>query len=155
MSELNELDALLREAADESQAATLASDSDLMNDIHLLKTLRDEKADLELKLKICNKKLAEINVRVVAGMELANVTKLTVEGIGTVYGANSLYPQVKDAEAMMQWLKDNHFEALVRETVHPQTLKAWVKDRMEGGEDMPPETVLSVFVQRDARIRKG
>lgn len=42
------------------------------------------------------------------------------------------------------WLKDNGHGGIVQETVNPQTLRAFVRERLEDGEPLPPGVTTSM-----------
>lgn len=42
------------------------------------------------------------------------------------------------------WLKENGHGDLIKETVHPQTLRAFAKDRIQDGEPLPPGITTSM-----------
>jgi hypothetical protein len=43
----------------------------------------------------------------------------------------------KEAQELLDWLSANGLAPVVKETVHPQTLKAFVKERMSAGLELP------------------
>ena len=68
-------------------------------------------------------------------------------------------------EDFFAWLRDNDFGDLIKEDVHYQTLKAWVKERRamhdawetagrQGTEPILPPGEVDIFEQPDLQIRK-
>lgn len=92
------------------------------------KTINDEYD--QLKLKGLPDLMAELEMRT-----------FTVEGIGRVQLAGDVYasiPADKKDEAY-NWLKSNNYGSLVQETVNSSTLKAWAKEGMTQGREMPED----------------
>lgn len=92
------------------------------------KVLNDEYD--QLKLKGLPDLMSELDMRT-----------FTVEGAGRVQLAGDVYaniPADKKEEAF-KWLKENRYESLVQETVNSSTLKAWAKEGMTSGRDIPEE----------------
>lgn len=46
-------------------------------------------------------------------------------------------------ERLREWLKEHGYEAIVSESVHPGTLKAFIKEQKAAGEEVPPEDIVS------------
>ncbi len=44
---------------------------------------------------------------------------------------------------VFDWLKENGHGGLIRETLNAQTLKKWVKDRVQDGEPLPPQITVT------------
>jgi hypothetical protein len=59
----------------------------------------------------------------------------------------------KAAESFIQIVVDKGYQYSAKKFVHPQTLKAFVKERAEGGKPVP-ETVFGVHVQKKALISR-
>lgn len=57
-----------------------------------------------------------------------------------------------DRDATYAWLKENGHASLIQETVNAQTLGAFVRERLEDGEPLPPG--VSTFVETIAVITK-
>lgn len=84
----------------------------------------------QLKLKGLPDLMAELEMRT-----------FTVEGIGRVQLAGDVYasiPADKKDDAF-KWLKANNYGSLVQETVNSSTLKAWAKEGMAQGREMPED----------------
>lgn len=84
----------------------------------------------QLKLKGLPDLMAELEMRT-----------FTVEGIGRVQLAGDVYasiPADKKDDAF-KWLKANNYGSLVQETVNSSTLKAWAKEGMTQGREMPED----------------
>jgi hypothetical protein len=64
-------------------------------------------------------------------------------------------PVDKKQEAF-DWLRDNDEGGMIKEevvtSVHPQTLKAWVRGKLEEGVELPQD-LFSIFVQKVAKTK--
>ena len=59
---------------------------------------------------------------------------------------------------LYQYLKDNGFGALVKETVNANTLSGWVKEQMEENDDELPEDLaefINLYEKTAVGIRKA
>lgn len=67
----------------------------------------------------------------------------TAEG-QTVFLRNELYVHCSGERktALFEWLENNGFGSLIRPDVHPQTLKAFVREQMERGAVVPPSVTV-------------
>lgn len=45
--------------------------------------------------------------------------------------------------ALQDWLKENGYEDIIKETVNASTLKSFVKDLIASGQDTPPEEIVN------------
>jgi hypothetical protein len=53
-----------------------------------------------------------------------------------------------DKPAFIQWLKDSGQAGIVKEDVNPQTLKAFVKERIENAEEYPADIVKVTIIPK-------
>ena len=61
-------------------------------------------------------------------------------------------------EELYSTLRDNGYGSLIKETVHPQTLKAFVKELMaENGDEVPEwlNGLVTVYEEQEARMKKA
>ncbi len=140
--------------AEEKPAEPLATDSDLVETMKQIAQLRDHKAALEADLKGTNKDIALLQDRVLATFDARGIGKMSVEG-RLFYVQSSPMPSVKDNAAFCAWLDERNMGEIAKRTVNFQTLRSWVKTRMERGGELPEENVLAYFIKRDIRVRKG
>lgn len=102
--------------------------------------LKSEKEQIEDRLKAINARYDEISKHKLPQiMEDTEQEKIKVTGIGTVYLQPDMQVSIyaKDQKATIQWFKDNGHESIVKETVHPGTLKSWSKEQIENGGSIP------------------
>ena len=91
------------------------------------------KAELEfIKTVLIPKKLEEEglkNFRLASGRGITTSTDLYVSVLAD------------DKPTFMQWLRDSGQGGIIKEDVNPQTLKAFIKNRIENAEDYPADIV--------------
>ena len=68
---------------------------------------------------------------------------ITVKGIGRLGASPMLQVSVlaKNRELLHEWMTDNGFEDLVSGTINSSTLKAWVKEQMDAGSEIPENLI--------------
>lgn len=120
-----------------------------------LRWLKNKKELLESELKVINtERLALEEHTLPKLMEDHDIERMKIKDVGTLYTQSAVraYILVADVLEAHQWFKDNGHGALVKETVHHSTLKAWVKEQIENGKDVPSN--LNAKAYTVARIRK-
>jgi hypothetical protein len=123
---------------------------------HELYDLRETKAGLEEQVKEINKRLKALTEKEIPEeMDNRELTKFSVAGLGTIYTQAEVYANVKadDRPALYEWLREGGHGELVKDWVFPQSLKAFVKERLENGETFPE--FIGATVIETARLRKG
>lgn len=128
-----------------------APDRRLVEMAAALSTMRDQKTALERELTTLNARLEAANAQLVETMETLALDSFRVAGLGLFYLAEAAYPQVTDAAALAAWLRAESLGDLVKETVHWQTLRALVAERLQGGLTAPAG--VKVFHKTDVRVR--
>ena len=75
-------------------------------------------------------------------MEAQELDGLKVEGIGRVHLQSDVRASIKadNKAAAYEWLGDNGHGGLITETVNASSLKAFCKDKMKNGEELPRRT---------------
>lgn len=127
--------------------------SELAREMFDLKALKEE---LETQVKEVNVRLKTLAEREIPeAMENRNINKFSVPGVGTIYIQADVRSSVlkDDRERFYQWLRENGHAEVVQDYVFPQTLNAFVKERLENGETFPE--FLKTTVVEVARLRRG
>jgi hypothetical protein len=62
------------------------------------------------------------------------------DGLGITV-VDEWFVSTKNPEALIEWMKDNGEADLVKEQINPSTLKAFVKRKIEKGEDYPYDDI--------------
>lgn len=72
-------------------------------------------------------------------MEDADVTTITIEGVGRVHLQDDVYVSTpaENRERAMRWFDDNGFGDLISNTINGSTLAAWVRRRLKSGQEIP------------------
>lgn len=70
-----------------------------------------------------------------------DVKGIVVAGVGRVSLVDDVYASIKSNQQSeaFQWLDDHGHKDLIRETVHPSSLKALMKSKIKEGEEVPEE----------------
>lgn len=108
--------------------------------VRKMKDLGDIKNDLEDQLKEVNKQwdlVRKVEIPEAMAAIDPGLKSLKIAGLGTVYLRADLYSGVVDKERAYQWLTDNGFQDLIQPQVFPSTLKAWMREQLEEGTDLP------------------
>lgn len=129
---------------------------DLREKIQKLYELRQEKEHLESMLKDVNKEKEHLEKQVIPElMDDLEITKLKIEGIGTMYLQSDLYYNVlaADREKAYNWLREEGHGDIISETVPYQTMRSFLKERMEEGDTIPD--VFNVKPIQVAKLRRS
>lgn len=124
-----------------------------------LEELTENKKELEGKVKELNKEIERVQEQLVQEMVDHEVQNFTRQG-KMFYLQTATYVSgiSGEQENLMQVLKDQGFDDIVKETVHPQTLKGFVKEQIdeEGGE-LPDwlQGLVNVYEKEQVRMRKS
>jgi hypothetical protein len=124
---------------------------------HDLRALKTQKEELEGQLKTVNAQLTELTTKTIPeALQDQEVPRLTVDGVGTLYLQTEVYAFVpaEQRDAFYDWLRMNGHGDLIKDTVHPGTLKAWAKEQLSEGIALPDELVKATLVPT-ARLKKG
>lgn len=126
----------------------------LNNMIHKMGALRAKKDKLEDELKGVNAEYDLLRLELIpTKMEQEGVERIVVAGVGRVSLTGDLYVKVSDQEQFHHWLHDRNLGDLIKETVAPSTLKAFVKGRIKDSKELPPMLDIKPFTR--AAITKG
>ena len=88
-------------------------------------------------------------------LEEADLTKVSVEGIGSVYVQDDIRTKVLDKESLRDWLDDHDHSSVIKEQVHAQSLQAVIRGIMKSGGGMPSDDIVTVEPFSFAKIKKG
>ena len=76
-----------------------------------------------------------------ARMEDEGMEQLTVEGIGRVNIRTDIYCSTKKGLGpdLKEWMKEHDMADIITDVINSSTLKAWVKEQMKAGNEIPEE----------------
>jgi len=94
-----------------------------------------QKLAAEAVLAKINLKIAAVEGLLLDQMESEDIRKFELVGGGTIFKKSTAYPIVKDKSKLFQWIKKMKLVSLL--SVHHQTLKAVVNERLSNGEGLP------------------
>lgn len=124
-----------------------------------LRRLKEQKDMLEEQLKEVNAAIEETDAALVKLMIDEEMPRFVRNG-KTFYVNTRLYASPADGqkEAMMNWLKENGYADLVKETVNANSLSSWVKEIKEEHDGQLPadlEPLINVYEKTTVGIRAG
>ena len=118
---------------------------------------RDQKKEIEEALKEINELIAQTEEQLVNLMIEEETQNFTRNGRQFIL-TNRTYANAKAGmmPEICSWMKNNGLEDMVKESVHPQTLQAWVKEQLEEAGALPEELseLVNVYEKSGISIRK-
>ena len=118
---------------------------------------RDQKKEIEEALKEINELITQTEEQLVAAMVAEEMQNFTRNGRQFIL-TNRTYANAKAGmmPAICDWMKGHELGDMVKESVHPQTLQAWVKEKMEEAGALPEELseLVNVYEKSGISIRK-
>ncbi len=125
--------------------------------IEEFKEIKDELAKIKEQKKELQKKFDEYRFKLIPeAMEEAGLERATFDGIGTVYLTSDIYfsiPAPKKEDAF-RWLHHHGHGDLITETVNASSGKAWAKEMLQKGEQLP-EDLFKITPYTRAVLKKG
>lgn len=152
--------ALMQSDVEDSTGATAPTDVVALGEE--MARLREELKEKKAEVKEIQARYDEVRHRQLPEA-MANAGLVTDSGKGkftlsdgsTIYLASSVKAYVRrdDEGTFHSWLRANGHADLIRETVHHQTLRAFVREQLEQGNPLP--NVVNEHHETSARIRRG
>lgn len=99
-----------------------------------LRRLRDQKDDLTAELKEINKGIQNIEeLKLPDKMKAMEIDKFSVINVGMIRLISDVraYIKVDDKDEAFTWLEQIGCADIIKRTIHPQTLVAFVRERLE------------------------
>ena len=132
--------------------------NDMLTTAEKLKSLRDQKAELEEQVKAINAEIEETDQRLCDMMVDSETQNFTHSGVQfsltSKIRASAIAERKQD---LFYALRKNGFGSLIQENVNANSLSAFVKEQMEEGEDELPfwlEDLVSVYQHNTVSLRK-
>jgi len=119
----------------------------------VLRSLKDQKEDLEMQLKAINTQIDSLSISLAESMESHGVDSFRVTGVGSVYIQELNRPNITDKDAFIVWLDETGQGALAPRSVHYKRLESLVKEMLAEGKALPAS--LTNFKQKRALIRRS
>jgi hypothetical protein len=93
--------------------------------------LQEKKEKLKNELSLVQLKMDRMEQELIDCMQNEDLESFKDSNYGTVYMRNSCRAQLLDHDVAFQWLRDNGYGDIIKETVNSNTLSAIVKDLPE------------------------
>jgi hypothetical protein len=123
-----------------------------------LKALKDQKAQMETKIKEINKGIDQAQSRLLQSMIDEEVGKFDRSGF-TFYSSSRVHASVRAGckPQIMEWLKQSPYRDLVKEDVNARTLESWAREFLSENDELPDEIQdwMHVFEKQTISIRKA
>ena len=130
-----------------------------MHDLAIkLKSLRDEKAELETRLKEINAEIDTVDFDLATMMTDTETQNFTIAGTMFCLTNKVRASAVADRkEELYEALRSEGYGDLVYETVNANSLSAFVKEQMEEHDDVPEwlKGLVNVFEKTTVGVRKA
>ena len=114
---------------------------DLARELRRVGDLHDEAKEIVSDLY---KDLQTLSVSIIPErMADEEITTMNIDGVGRLQCRTDAYVSVLKADKpeFMQWCIDSNNAPLIKEDIHPATLKAFIKDRVKQGLEYPSHLV--------------
>ena len=105
-----------------------------------LRDLKDQKEALEEQLTAIKARVREIEIyELPPTMEDKEIDKFTVPDVGTISVKTKVYSSIKkdDRSRFYQWLRESGNGDVIVDWVFPGTQNAFIKERIETGQEYP------------------
>lgn len=124
-----------------------------------LRAYREQKKELEDCVKALNAEIDALDAKLVQAMIDQETQSFNRAGklfyIKTVTRASA---KAGEQERLYQWLKDNGYGDLVKETVNAQTLTGFAKELLDDNNDQLPEVLadmVNIYEKQTVAMRKA
>lgn len=120
----------------------LTTDSTYLELALFLNDTKDQIRGLESQLKALKADMEDVQINVLpTKMQADGMSNVTIAGVGRLSNNPQFRVSVKAEHKfdMQDWLKSNGFEAMIQETLNSSTLKAWTKEQLEQGNEIPTD----------------
>jgi hypothetical protein len=106
-----------------------------------MRAIQDRMDEMDVEWKALAKELDDIRLKQIPDlMSEEGIRTVTFDGIGRVQLTADLYVSIiGNKEETYDWMKDNGYDGVIVEYVHPSTLKALVKEGLKAGREFPED----------------
>jgi hypothetical protein len=77
-------------------------------------------------------------------MQEEGVTNMKIENVGRVELRADMWVTTRNTDALQQWLIERDMGDIIKPTVNGSTLKAFLREQMKKGQDIPDEEIVSI-----------
>lgn len=123
------------------------------------RALRDDKDALEESIKEVNRELSFLQDRYFPKiLEDREIEKVSFDGVGTIYTKQEIFVSMVagekgDEAPFYDWARENE-PTIITPYIHPARLKAWAKERLEMGLNVPDNMLKATLFPRAILRRK-
>ena len=145
-------------AIDKEAVAANYSDLPIPDLASRMKELKEEIEAKDRALKDLKAEFDVLRIEVVpAKMEEFGTSSMNIRGLGRLTISTDAYiTTVKGQKPVLfKWFKDNGFTELLKEDVNPSTLKAWYKEQLAEGNDVPDDDIVNFVPFERASLTKA
>jgi hypothetical protein len=121
-----------------------------------LREAKDRKESLEAALKEVNKEIKEIaEIKLPGIMQNQEIDSVRIPGVGTIFLKQDVHVSINEGmkEGAYGWLAENGHGDMIKDYVHPATLKAWAKEQLENNMPIPEE--IRAYYATVAQLRRS
>lgn len=131
---------------------SLLSVVNLAQEMKRLKAEIDELGDRKTQLQ---KEYDQIRFsKLPDAMDEDGIDQIRIEGVGTVYLTDDINVSVTDKDNFYNWLGSEGFGDLIKPYIFPQSVKAFVKEQLAEGNELPEGFVkVSAFTRAAIRSK--
>lgn len=144
-------------ATAQEEARREYKDMDLKSMVEYMAAYRAKKAKAVEALAVANAHFDVLRMELIPNkMDEMGVERIAYEGIGRVSLTADVLVSTKTGmrENLFGWLKKRKLNSLIQPSINPSTLKAFVKDRLAKGKEVPSEYLNVTHITR-ASITKS
>lgn len=115
---------------------------DLLGAVEKMKELRGTLDAIKAQKTLHQADFDALRLHIIpALMDEDGITNVTFDEVGRVTLTGDVYASIPapKAEMAFKWLRDNNHGGLIKETVNSGTLKAFIKNQIKKGEEIPDD----------------
>jgi hypothetical protein len=124
---------------------------DLIELARLMRQTQTELDEAKAKCTALQKDFDELRIQVIPSrMEELGVKNITLDGVGRLQVTADMYVNTpaNNRVAVQEWMREHDHAELISATINGSTLKAWVKEQMKNGEEIPTDLInISPFMR--------
>ena len=130
----------------------MLSHEECLKKLKELRSLQDVKAELRAQGTMVQEEIDLLQVDLTEYFDVNEMQNIKLEGVGMFYMQRTAFPQMEDPEAVKQWLKvKGDLDHLM--SFNSNKFKAYWKELLESGEELPPDT--KEFIKTEIRMRRS
>lgn len=120
--------------------------------------LKEMIAEAEAVVKTMKSAFDDLRLKAIPGkLEDMGLDNVKIKGVGRISVTTDAYVSVVSGkkEALFDWLKEHDQESLITEVVNSSTLKAWYKEQIKEGNEVPDGEIINFTPFDRASVTKA